>query len=121
MDARGGKTQPMKIITLLAFALAIIGGIVGTAGLILATSARDQITQDQRVIRSEQAALNADHSALNDAQAQLSGQHRDLITCGDLQQLQMAGIDSNQEQVTVGYQSGGGINAVTLPPHCINQ
>ena len=123
MDARGGEAQQdMKLLTWLAFALAIIGGIVGTAGLILATSAQSQLSQEQRLIRAAQAALTADEAALNSAQAKINGTHRDLITCGDLQMLVWPVTVNGNDA----YGNGLNLNGVTaqlsnLPQHCINQ
>lgn len=65
-----------------------------------------QIAQLSREVQSEKASIN--------------GSHRDLITCADLFHLQMTGISMDGSQVSVGYDNGGGANAVTLPNHCIN-
>ena len=114
----------MKLIGWLAFALAIIGGIVGTAGLILATSARSQITQDQHVIRAQQAALSAAQAAVNDAQAKINGEHRDLITCADLNSL-INGYTTQNAGNYIGlnqYLTANGAGyTLPMPPHCYNQ
>ncbi len=60
--------------------------------------------QDQRVIRTQESTLTA----------RVNGQHRDLITCGDLQNL---GLASYWQDSNYNLQS----NPIILPGHCINR
>lgn len=107
----------MKWLTLGVAVVALILGAYGTAATI---SQRSQVTSLRTQIARERTQIAHDGRLITAQQAQLAGQHRDLITCADLQHLQMSGADSAGDQVTVGYDNGGGANAVTLPSHCIN-
>ena len=60
---------------------------------------------------TELKTLRADVTALT---ARLNGQHKDVITCGDLQNM---GLNYYWQDSNYNLQS----NPVTLPGHCINQ
>lgn len=102
-------------LTVAAIALA-----VAVAAVVTSVSLSRQLARERVVIARAETVISAQ-------QAQLSGDHRDLITCGDLQRysanLQIADgatvYDSLGGSVSIG---GISVNAAGwLPAHCINQ
>lgn len=99
---------------------ALLAGAV-TVALVQDASLRGQVGAARAQISADRRELAAAAAAVRAAGQRINGQHRDLITCGDLQHLQMAGVDSAGDDVSTGFDNGGGPNAVSLPGHCINQ
>jgi hypothetical protein len=80
---------------------------------------------DQRISHLQQQ-LTATRAELSTVEAGQSGSHRDLVTCGDLQQIEtlIDGIVASQGDIgPVEFSSpnGGVVAALPLPSHCINQ
>lgn len=96
--------------------LILTGAFVGlwVGGLIAAHWVGDSLHHDESHIAQLTREVQSQKASIN-------GSHRDLITCADLFHLQMSGISMDGSQVSVGWDNGGGQNAVTLPGHCINQ
>lgn len=98
-----------RTVAVLAGAIAVAAlGALAAAILLQGQvhSLQGQVAQLSSQLSSATQKLNA---------ASVTG---DLITCSDLRQLAISGIDSNGDQVTVGYDNGGGANAVSVPGHC---
>jgi hypothetical protein len=97
-------------------AVAVLGCLLGIAGIIYGYST-DQA--QARQIAALTHRLHAEQAALAAITVKAAGQHRDLITCGDLQNLvlEASGVDSAGDTVTTQTNPG----PVQLPAHCINQ
>ena len=101
-----------------AVAIALAASFIA---LIVAVFAAAGLSGQQHTISRMQAQL-ARADAVIDAQSQeIQGTRADLITCADLQNLQMTGTDDLGNQVSVGAYNGGSGNGVVLPAHCINR
>lgn len=98
----------------------IIAGILLIAGALTGLYLR---IPDVHALRSQmtylQAQLHHDQTQLTQLQARVTGQHQDLITCGDFQALinNLPQSDSNGD--TIFY--SGPTGTVPLPAHCINR
>ena len=95
------------------------GSIIGLRGQIDGLQARDGALQAQ--MTRGRAELARATQVIGAQQAKLSGQHRDLLTCGDL-----SGIQSNMQFSAVDLTYGDNIAVSTsgtpwLPAHCINR
>ncbi len=96
------------VISLFGAMIAIVASQI--VALIVHQNQVDNLQAQITSVRGQESAMRADYLR------QLAA----LITCGDLQHLQMSGIDNAGNQVSVGYDNGGGPDAVVLPEHCIN-
>jgi hypothetical protein len=117
--ARIGLTRMNKIMGWITFTAVIVALIIGTYGVLTSVSVRDQL-------RVTQSKLSVAQSQLSAARANINGTHRDLITCGDLQQVEtmIDGIVISQGNVgPVEFVSSSGsiASSLPLPLHCINQ
>jgi hypothetical protein len=99
--------------------------IIAGGALMLATwvgaqvkDLRHQVAGQQQVISRYRTELAHAATVISADQARVSGQHRDLITCADLQNLiwEGSGVDSAGD--TVDTQTNPG--PVQLPTHCVN-
>jgi hypothetical protein len=110
-------------LILVAFALgvSVIAAIVSRGGVV---NLRRQVSQLQAAPH-DKAAVSTGHEIADPRNevtaliARLNGEHKDVITCGDLQNMGL----QNTYGVTVDNQGNVNLDQtpVTLPPHCINQ
>jgi hypothetical protein len=109
-----------KILTVAALTLA--GVAVVTAGITLGqlSSGRSQLSATRSQLAQARTQLGTMRTQLAGVNAQAKGLHRDLITCGDLQELgwQVTGSDSAGGNLQGAFAGPG---PVSLPQHCINR
>jgi hypothetical protein len=110
--ASSHKTTVAIVLASVALAGAIAAGIAVIVTRPPTGQQDRQVAQLQRQVRGLQATLSTD-------QAKLAGQHRDLITCADLQVLINDMPQGDSAGDTVFY--GGPAGSLPLPAHCLNQ
>lgn len=109
------------VIAALSIMGLVLAGVIGWTVVLSGevTSLRHQASADSSQLARDKRELAAASRLVAAQQARLGGQHRDLITCGDLQNLitDMPQTDSNADTIFYGGPNG----AIPLPRHCVNQ
>lgn len=107
------------IAATIALGLAVIIGSIGAAfGLVQQSRINHQQSQITRLAHQ----LRDIRTALNAAEGSINGEHRNLITCTDVQGLLNGGTSSGYYGINdVGSAALGGSNTIPLPAHCINR
>jgi hypothetical protein len=99
--------------------VSIVALVLGASGLTFGIIERSNVTSKSHQItrlQGQQKRLTREIAAI---QPKLNGEHRNVITCGDMQTY----INSLPQYDSAGDWIGGGstLGMATLPPHCINR
>lgn len=103
------------------YAFAAVSACLAAALIAVAVITHGALSRQDQQITQQSKEIGRLQSRMLNVTSSVNGSHRDLITCADLEHLQMSGISDDGSQVSVGYENGGGTNGVVLPSHCINQ
>lgn len=91
---------------------------VAAAGLVLALVGGGEALQAKSTIAQQSQRIDRLQSQVSAAQARISGEHRNLLTCGDIQSMIDGGeLSTYWQDENYSLQSTTG----TLPNHCINR
>jgi hypothetical protein len=106
----------MKLATLIVAALALV---LAAAGVTYGLQAHSAERHTQATLATQAREIAAMRRQLATVTVKAAGQHRDLITCGDLNTIlnDLPSADPNGDEVFYSGPNGG----VPLPAHCLNQ
>lgn len=113
----------MKWVTLAVASAALVFGLYAT---VVSASQRHTISELRAQVGHARAIQARAERIITAQQAKLAGEHRDLVTCGDLQaqNAMIDGIVSPQGDfgpVEFVTPNGGVVSSLPLPAHCVNQ
>jgi len=86
--------------------------------LIFAHSYDQTATHDNATLHRQQSEITQLEASIARISDSVNGNHRDLVTCTDLQQLSWnVNVSDQYDDSMSGY---AGLGPITLPSHCIN-